>query len=103
MEVAFQIPDDLGEKLMSRWEDLPRSALEALAGGVAEELRHPGAGPLIQRWIADPPGWLETRGVPEVIDPALRLLHRGEREEPSGSRSKNAPTCCSSTNVEVGR
>ena len=31
MKAAFQIPDDLGEKLVARWQDLPRSALEALA------------------------------------------------------------------------
>ena len=31
MEVLLQVPDDLGEKLQARSEDLPRRALESLA------------------------------------------------------------------------
>lgn len=30
MEISIQIPDDIGERLHSRWQDLPRHALEAL-------------------------------------------------------------------------
>lgn len=30
MEISIQVPDDVGERLHSRWEDLPRHALEAL-------------------------------------------------------------------------
>lgn len=30
MEISIQIPDDVGERLHSRWQDLPRHALEAL-------------------------------------------------------------------------
>jgi predicted HTH domain antitoxin len=31
MEVLLNLPDDVVEKLASRWEDLPRHAVEALA------------------------------------------------------------------------
>lgn len=30
MEISIQIPDEVGERLHSRWQDLPRHALEAL-------------------------------------------------------------------------
>lgn len=30
MEISIQIPDDVGERLHSGWQDLPRHALEAL-------------------------------------------------------------------------
>jgi hypothetical protein len=30
MEISIQIPDDVGERLHDRWQDLPRHALEAL-------------------------------------------------------------------------
>lgn len=30
MEISIQVPDDVGERLHSRWQDLPRHALEAL-------------------------------------------------------------------------
>ena len=32
MEISIQIPDEVGERLHSRWQDLPRHALEALVG-----------------------------------------------------------------------
>jgi predicted HTH domain antitoxin len=31
MVVELQVPDDIAEKLVQKWADLPRSALEALA------------------------------------------------------------------------
>lgn len=31
MVVQLQVPDDIAEKLVNRWSDLPRCALEALA------------------------------------------------------------------------
>jgi hypothetical protein len=30
MEISIQIPDDVGERLHSRWQDLPRHTLETL-------------------------------------------------------------------------
>lgn len=31
MDIAITVPDDLGARLVERWRDLPRYALEALA------------------------------------------------------------------------
>ena len=30
MEISIKVPDEVGERLHSRWQDLPRYALEAL-------------------------------------------------------------------------
>ena len=31
MEITFQLPEDVGQHLAARWQDLPRAALESLA------------------------------------------------------------------------
>lgn len=31
MQVAIELPEDIGEELQAKWKDLPRAALEAIA------------------------------------------------------------------------
>ena len=31
MQIAFELPEDIGQELKSRWKNLPRAALESLA------------------------------------------------------------------------
>jgi predicted nucleic acid-binding protein len=47
---------------------------------VQEELLHPAAAPVLQRWISNPPSWLQVQPVPETTDADLLLLDPGERD-----------------------
>lgn len=48
---------------------------------VRSELSDPEAPDLVQRWIAQPPDWLQIRSaVSPKEDPELETLHAGERE-----------------------
>jgi hypothetical protein len=44
-----------------------------------EELRHPGAPPLVRHWATTPPGWLIIHPDPDEPDKALAALDPGER------------------------
>lgn len=55
MEIVFNVPDDIAERLQSYWPDLPRRALEAL---VADAYRHQ---------------LLTTAQVRQILDLATRL------------------------------
>jgi uncharacterized protein len=46
---------------------------------VLEELRHPGAPPLVRHWATTPPGWLIIHPDPDEPDKALAALDPGER------------------------
>jgi predicted nucleic acid-binding protein len=46
---------------------------------VWEELRHPGAPPLVRNWANSPPGWLIIHPDPAELDEALAALDPGER------------------------
>lgn len=47
---------------------------------VFQELQQPKTSPIVRRWIANPPAWLEVRTVASAADPALLALDAGERE-----------------------
>lgn len=44
------------------------------------ELADDNAPDVVQRWITQPPRWIQVRSVTASSDPILNRLHRGERE-----------------------
>jgi len=87
MNISINLPDDVVHRIQSKWQDLSRCTLEALAmeayrsGVITEnELSHSSSPVPLRSWLAQPPKWLTIQRV--TIDPApdLGRLHAGERE-----------------------
>lgn len=51
-----------------------------LPATVRDELRHRKAPPPVQRWIANPPSWVEVRQTAHVHDPSMATLDAGEED-----------------------
>ena len=47
---------------------------------VRDELRHRKAPPAVQKWIADPPPWVEVDQTAHVHDPSMGALDAGEED-----------------------
>jgi predicted nucleic acid-binding protein len=50
-----------------------------LPSAVVDELSHPSAPIAVRDWIQHPPGWLDVLQAPDIHDPALGALDKGER------------------------
>ena len=51
-----------------------------LPSAVRDELARSKAPPVVQKWIAEPPSWVDVRPVVQVHDPALDKLDAGEED-----------------------
>jgi predicted nucleic acid-binding protein len=57
---------------------------------VADELRHPASPDAVRRWIAHPPGWLETRGPTGGKMTINERLDRTDRQIEALTRNVNS-------------
>ena len=83
MQVTIELPEDIGQQLISEWRDLPRAALEALlleAYRTEEAQRRttvPAAGfrkPARFGWIPE-----ATRSMAGILPPGFRARGRSQR------------------------